>query len=68
MNEPFEAIQNVLREQIKTLSLLMDRIEREGDRLQEIYRQAEHDRQQAQVAMWEKYLRDKIAEGDKNGR
>lgn len=61
--EKIAAVQEVVWEQIKSLSMLMDRIAREGDRLQELYRQAEQDRQQARVAMWEKHLRERVAEG-----
>jgi hypothetical protein len=75
MNDPqcqcckkIAAVQVVVWEQIETLSLLIKRIEREGDRLQELYREAEHDRYQARVAMWEKHLRNNIAAVDKNGR
>lgn len=61
--EKFEAVQDVLWNQINILSALMERIEKEGDRLQELYRAAEHDRQQAQAAIWEKFLKERIAEG-----
>lgn len=66
--EKITAVMGVVWEQIKTLSMLMERIEKEGDRLQELYRAAEQERQQAQAVIWEKHLRDKIAEADKNGR
>jgi hypothetical protein len=67
--EKIAAVQDVVWQQIQTISLLMERIEKMGDRLQELYLAAEQDRQQAQAAIWKNYLREKIEEGNKkNGK
>jgi len=64
-----EAVQEVLWQQIKTLSALIERIEKEGDRLQELYRQAEHEREQKRTAVIEQYLRKRleVEPGEKKG-
>jgi 5'-deoxynucleotidase YfbR-like HD superfamily hydrolase len=54
------AVQQAQWEQIKTLSALVERIEKEGDRLQELYQQAEHEREQMRAAFIEQYLRKRL--------
>jgi len=60
------SVQAVVWEQIKTLTLLMERMEREGDRLQEVCRQAEQDRREVRVAIIEEYLRKRILDGKRD--
>jgi hypothetical protein len=73
--EKIQAIQDVLWEQLKSKSSLMERIEREGDRLkaqcdklQELYCQAEHEMQQMRAAIIEEYLRKRIQEVEPNDK
>jgi hypothetical protein len=54
--EKIEAILSMQWEQSKTLSALFDRIEREGDRLQELFQAAEREREQMRIAVIEQYL------------
>ena len=67
--EILAAVQQAQWEQIKSLSVLMERIEKEGDRLQELYLKAEHEREQMRAAFIEQYLRKRleVEPKDKNG-
>jgi len=47
-------------EMVKTLSMLIERIEAVVDGLHELYDRAEHERQQARVAVIEQYLRKRL--------
>jgi hypothetical protein len=47
-------------EMVKTLNMLLVRIEAIGDKFQNLYDRAEHERQQARAAVFEKYLKKRL--------